>query len=80
MSNPLLDRAWRAEVGRQKWLAGAWTFDRDQAGIARTNVPIKVVHHSPAGIEWGYHGSGPADLALNLAHQHFKLTNQDDVK
>ena len=22
------------------------------------------IRHSPAGIEWGYHGSGPADLAL----------------
>lgn len=25
-----------------------------------------VVHHSPGGFEWGYEGSGPADLALSL--------------
>lgn len=25
-----------------------------------------VVHHSPDGFEWGYGGSGPSDLALNL--------------
>lgn len=32
-----------------------------------TNVEHKVVYHSPTGFEWGYGGSGPADLALNLA-------------
>ena len=31
-----------------------------------TNVPHLVVHHSPTGYEWGYGGSGPADLALNI--------------
>lgn len=24
------------------------------------------MHHSPCGFEWGYGGSGPADLALNI--------------
>ncbi len=32
-----------------------------------TNVPHYAVQHSPSGYEWGYNGSGPADLALNLA-------------
>ena len=31
-----------------------------------TNVPHLVVEHSPTGFEWGYEGSGPADLALNI--------------
>lgn len=31
-----------------------------------TNVPHHVVHHSPSGFEFGYGGSGPADLAPNL--------------
>ena len=31
-----------------------------------TNVPHLVTHHSPSGFEWGYGGSGPADLALNI--------------
>src|SRR5262245_46651034 len=31
-----------------------------------TNVPHLVIHHSPAGFEWGCGGSGPSDLALNL--------------
>lgn len=25
-----------------------------------------VVYHSPTGFEWGYGGSGPADLALSI--------------
>lgn len=39
--------------------------DNDHA-IVRTNVPHLVVHHSPSGFEFGYAGSGPADLALNV--------------
>ena len=33
---------------------------------ANVNVPHKHKHHSPTGLEWGYGGSGPADLALNV--------------
>jgi hypothetical protein len=46
---------------------------------------LKVANHSPTGFEWGYGGSGPAQLALallldvtgdrhvaDLAHQGFK--------
>lgn len=29
-------------------------------------VPHEWVWHSPDGFEWGYGGSGPADLALNI--------------
>jgi hypothetical protein len=39
---------------------------RDKDGLAQTNVQHKVVRHSPTGFEWGYGGSGPADLALNI--------------
>ncbi len=31
-----------------------------------TNIPHLVTHHSPDGFNWGYAGSGPADLALNI--------------
>jgi hypothetical protein len=31
-----------------------------------TNIPHLVTHHSPTGYEWGYGGSGPGDLALNI--------------
>lgn len=38
---------------------------RDEKGTW-TNIPHVVTHHSPSGYEWGYGGSGPADLALNI--------------
>lgn len=34
-------------------------------GKVVTNVPLLVIHHSPDGFNFGYAGSGPADLALN---------------
>lgn len=34
--------------------------------------PLKhLVLHSPDGFEWGYYGSGPADLALAMLADHF---------
>jgi uncharacterized protein DUF6166 len=35
-------------------------------GEARVNIPHRLVVHSPTGFEWGYAGSGPAELALNI--------------
>ena len=35
--------------------------------------PLKhVVLHSPDGFEWGYLGSGPADLALSILVDYFE--------
>ena len=34
------------------------------------------VHHSPSGFAWGYGGSGPADLALNIL---LKVTGDRDT-
>lgn len=45
--------------------AGAFLLER-QSGTPCTNVPHSVVSHSPCGFEWGYGGSGPSDLALNI--------------
>lgn len=44
----------------------------DDHAIVRTNVPHLVVHHSPDGYEFGYGGSGPADLALNVLQFYLK--------
>lgn len=44
---------------------------RTDAGT-ETNVPVQVIHHSPTGYEWGYGGSGPADLALNIIEAYLK--------
>jgi len=37
-----------------------------------TNVPHLVTHHSPTGYAWGYGGSGPTDLALNILEWHLR--------
>lgn len=36
------------------------------AGDLREPLRQRIVYHSPTGFEWGYPGSGPADLALNI--------------
>src|SRR5512139_3403955 len=54
LTNDTLISGQRAADGR----ALAWIND-DQ--------PLPhVVHHSPTGFNWGYGGSGPADLALSI--------------
>lgn len=39
---------------------------RDPEGRPMVNVFQQKTYHSPDGFEWGYAGSGPADLALNI--------------
>jgi hypothetical protein len=39
---------------------------RDERGVAHCSLPQRHKHHSPTGFEFGYGGSGPADLALNI--------------
>lgn len=53
--------------------AKEYGWARNEAGEAITNVPHRVVSHSPGGFEFGYGGSGPADLALNIL-QDFLLS------
>lgn len=37
-------------------------------------VPFeRLIYHSPAGLAYGYAGSGPSDLALNILALHFPL-------
>lgn len=69
----------RTEIGiNQKSFTGPhWQavnkiiMKRDQDGNAMTNVEHLHVHHSPTGFEWGYGGSGPAELARNICLQMF---------
>lgn len=53
-----------------------------EVGGVITNVPHLVVHHSPDGFEFGYGGSGPADLALNICQLYLNMTgyNGQQVK
>ncbi|SRR6266571_4051289 len=48
---------------------------RDKKGthVLVNGKPLRhVIYHSPSGLEWGYGGSGPADLALSLLVHYFK--------
>lgn len=38
-------------------------------GRVQTNVPHRLMHHA-AGYNWGYPGSGPAELALNILENY----------
>jgi len=42
--------------------------DDGYTGVLVDGVPLpqRIVYHSPTGFEFGYGGSGPADLALNI--------------
>jgi hypothetical protein len=37
----------------------------------RLDLRTDLVNHSPTGLEWGYGGSGPAQLALALLADHY---------
>ena len=52
----------------------------DDHAIVRTNVPHLVVHHSPSGFEFGYAGSGPADLALNICQWYLNSIEYKGMK
>lgn len=41
--------------------------------MVATNVPHTVAHHSPQGFDFGYMGSAPADLALNILEELLRL-------
>lgn len=51
-----------------------YTGYRDDTGVHVTvnGRPLRHIdYHSPDGFEWGYGGSGPADLALSILANHF---------
>lgn len=47
-------------------VGGMRDTDGEHLGDAMADIPQRWVVHSPTGFEWGYGGSGPADLALNI--------------
>jgi hypothetical protein len=40
---------------------------------ARSSIPQRHVHYAPTGFDWGYGGSGAADLALNVLARFLPL-------
>jgi len=58
--------------------------DEAYTGVLVDGVPLpqRIVYHSPTGFEFGYGGSGPADLALNIlvlfiSHREAEQLHQD---
>lgn len=51
----------------------------NQVKITR-HLPLRVDlrNHSPAGFEWGYAGSGPAQLALAILAEHLRDQPEGD--
>jgi hypothetical protein len=60
-----------------------WTATRDKEGVVLVETvdgtkrtiqlaqSLKVYNHSPSGFEFGYGGSGPAQLALAILMRYF---------
>ena len=40
------------------------------------NLRLELRSHSPTGFDWGYCGSGPAQLALAILADHFDSTDE----
>jgi len=60
--------------------AGTRTPDGSVVVRIRNGVqePLRhLVHHSPTGFEWGYGGSGPADLARSIIADALGTENPD---
>lgn len=54
----------------------AEVFIRDAGSIRPLSPRFDLRNHSPTGFEWGYGGSGPAQLALAILADHLG----DDAK
>jgi hypothetical protein len=48
-----------------------WRDDEGTHVLANDKPLRHVSYHSPSGFEWGYGGSGPADLALSILSHYF---------
>lgn len=45
-----------------------------------TILKHRIKLHSPTGFQWGYGGSGPADLALNMLYDYLLRTHRKNAK
>jgi len=62
----------RVYTGRRLPNGGAVVFVIDKEGDSRRlRLHLKECNHSPTGFEWGYGGSGPAQLAFEILFDVF---------
>jgi hypothetical protein len=50
----------------------------DDAQVGRLALMLNVANHSPTGFEWGYAGSGPAQLAVALLYDAIMFGNPQE--
>ena len=67
---------------RHGGICEVWICGRDPHSgrdIASRELPLylHIRNHSPTGFEWGYGGSGPAQLALAILVDHFTVDRGD---
>ena len=63
------------DTGTDPWDSETMTVTfRRKKGLGITNIPHVHKHHSPSGMEWGFHGSGAAELALNILAKFLPLS------
>jgi len=56
--------------GKKQEIGGCSVYVQDEK---KNITPLKhIERHSPDGFQWGYYGSGPADLALSILHDFCK--------
>ena len=59
---------------------GAWVRWHDHNGIGEyILLRLDLVNHSPTGFEWGYGGSGPAQLAVAMLAHHFRTWHDGEM-
>lgn len=73
----LFARGWgETDLHTRPWPAAVHAYVIEPDGAER---PLAhVVHHSPDGLEYGYGGSGPADLARSILIDFFGLHRAPD--
>lgn len=55
------------------------TYIQDLEEVSRPlPLYLEEVQHSPTGFEWGYGGSGPAQLAYAILRFYFELSGHED--
>lgn len=72
-TNDVLDQFLLEPPLRERLVLCRHAWGNENRGSIWTNVPHYAVQHSATGYEWGYGGSGPADLALNLAEAVIRI-------
>jgi len=79
---------YRSPMRVDHWLELGWDLERATELAAYDHQAREVVvldgdavtrlrhypYHSPAGFEWGYGGSGPAELARCILLDHYRVT------